>query len=258
MCLIFLALHHHPNYKLIVAGNRDEFYARQTAPADYWADHPEIMGGRDLEAGGTWLAMSTTGKISMVTNYRDIKNIKPNAPSRGHLVSDFLLTQDTAEQYVNQIASRKERYSGFNLITGTADELWYLSNYQEGIHKITAGVHGLSNALLDTAWPKVTIGKTKFEKQIQEKVLQPDSLFELLFDDHPAPDQQLPDTGVGLERERMLSAMFIKSPGYGSRCSTVILIDHDNQVLFSERTYNLQTYHYTQNTFHFTLAETKK
>lgn len=257
MCLLFLALHHHSKYKLIIAGNRDEFYERKTAPADYWPDHPEILGGRDLEAGGTWLAMSKTGRLSMITNYRDPKNIISHAPSRGNLVSDFLLQNNSPQQYLDQINPGKEKYNGFNLITGVAGaltELWYLSNYKEGVAKITDGVYGLSNALLDTTWPKVTEGKKKFEQVIQEKVILPDALFTMLRDDHMAADDQLPNTGVGLDRERVLSSMFIKSPGYGSRCSTVILIDHHNRVIFTERTYDLNTYAFTNKRYEFNMT----
>ncbi len=251
MCLIFLSLNQHPHYKLIIAGNRDEFYERKTLPAGYWTDHPEMIGGRDLEAGGTWLAMTTSGRVSMITNYRDLKNIKPHAPSRGFLVSDFLLRNDSPAHYLNQIAPEKAKYNGFNLITGTMDELWYLSNYKEGVEQITNGVHGLSNALLDTSWPKVETGKEKFKSIISNSTITPDSLFDMLLDDHIASDESLPDTGVGLERERMLSSMFIKSPGYGSRCSTVVLITHSNKVLFSERTYDLKTYQHTTKVFEF-------
>lgn len=254
MCLIFLSLHQHPHYKLIVAGNRDEFYERKTLPAGYWTDHPEMIGGRDLEAGGTWLAMTTSGRISMITNYRDLKNIKPHAPSRGFLVSDFLLRNDSPAHYLNQIAPEKAKYNGFNLITGTMEELWYLSNYKEGVEQITNGVHGLSNALLDTPWPKVESGRRKFESIIQETPVLPDKLFTMLSDDHVAADNQLPDTGVGLERERVLSSMFIKSPGYGSRCSTVVLVDYNNRVSFHERTYNLSTFEHTTKAYDFVIA----
>ena len=254
MCLIFLSLNNHPQYKLIVAGNRDEFYARQTLPAAYWTDHPEIVGGRDLEAGGTWLAMTKSGRISMITNYRDVKNIKPQAPSRGFLVSDFLLRTDSPKHYLNEIAQDKAKYNGFNLISGTAEQLWYLSNYKEGVEQITSGVHGLSNALLDTPWPKVVSGRRKFESTIKDTTLSPEALFTMLLDDHKAADDQLPDTGVGLERERVLSSMFIKSPGYGSRCSTVVLIDNNNNVSFHERTYNLSTFAYTTQSYSFVIA----
>jgi uncharacterized protein with NRDE domain len=253
MCLIFLSLNHHPDYKLIVAANRDEFYARKTAPAHFWVDHPEILGGRDLEASGTWMAMNKKGKISLVTNYRDPAAINPNAPSRGQLVSDFLLYEDTPEQYLTKISERAAQYNGFNLLTGYANELWYLSNYRKGIQKLESGIHGLSNHLLDTPWPKVHRGKQKFAEVISKSSIEPETLFELLYDEQRADDQLLPDTGIGLERERALSSMFIKTNGYGTRCSTVIMISRDDRVLFAERVFDLDTFAHRTSRFEFSI-----
>jgi uncharacterized protein with NRDE domain len=254
MCLIFLSLNNHPNYKLIVAANRDEFYARKTAPANFWEDHPNIIGGRDLEASGTWMAMNKNGKISLVTNYRDPANINPKAPSRGQLVSDFLVNGDTPEEYLSKVSSRASHYNGFNLLTGYSDELWYLSNYGKGVQKLESGIYGLSNHLLDTPWPKVNRGKEKFSNAIQDSVIEPDTLFELLYDEQRVEDNLLPETGIGLERERALSSMFIKTNGYGTRCSTVILVSHDNQVQFSERVYELDTFAHKTNRFQFSIS----
>jgi len=251
MCLIFLSIQDHPQYKLIVAANRDEFYQRKTATAEYWQDHPEILGGRDLEAQGTWMAMNKNGNIAMVTNYRDIRNIKPTAPSRGALVTDYLLESNSPESYLEQVARKGKDYNGFNLIVGSAQELWYNSNYKEGVHQLSAGLHGLSNHLLDTPWPKVERGWGKMKKILVGKKISSDQLFEVLFDDVIATDDKLPDTGLELERERALSSMFIKSPGYGTRCSTVVLIDKRNNVQFSERVYDLQTFTHTQKDFDF-------
>ncbi len=257
MCLIFLSLHQHPNYKLIVAANRDEFYARQTAPAEFWSDHPQLVGGRDLEAKkpdgtcGTWMAMNKNGRIAMVTNYRDLKNLKPQAPSRGHLVTNFLLSQEPAQKYLRSLEPNASLYNGFNLIVGTADELFYLSNYKPGISKIENGFHGLSNHLLDTPWPKVKAGKEKMKGLFAAEKIESDTLFNGLYDDHQAPDDQLPDTGVGIERERMLSPMFIKSPNYGSRCSTVVTVDQNNNVAFTERVYDLKTFEFEDRSFSF-------
>lgn len=255
MCLIFLSLQEHPTYKLIIAANRDEFYQRKTAAADYWQDHPAILGGRDLEAKGTWMAMNKNGRIAMVTNYRDIKNIKSTAPSRGALVTDFLLESEPSEKYLTRLAEKDEIYNGFNLIVGNPEELWYRSNYKKGVHKLSPGLHGLSNHLLDTPWPKIERGMDKMKMVLTEEKLTSDQLFNVLFDDVIAADDTLPDTGIGLERERVLSAMFIKSPGYGTRCSTVILIDTNNRVKFSERVYNLQTFSYTQRNFDFIISK---
>ena len=250
MCLIFLSLNNHPSYKLIVAANRDEFYNRKTAAADFWQDHPDILGGRDLEAGGTWLGMSRKGKISMITNYRDPKNIDPKAPSRGHLVSNYLLNHATPDQYLKGLAPEAKKYNGFNLIAGTTDELWYFSNYREGVEKLDPDLYGLSNHFLETPWPKLVKGKKKVN-EILKTQFTPKDLFDVLFDDQVANDGELPDTGVGLERERALSSMFIKSPGYGTRCSTVIMVDHSNHVFFAERVYELTNFDYSEKSFKF-------
>jgi uncharacterized protein with NRDE domain len=251
MCLIFIALQHHPKYKLILAGNRDEFYNRKTAAAQFWNDHPAVLGGRDLEAGGTWLGVSKAGKIAMVTNYRDPQNIDPYAPSRGHLVSDFLIDSSEASQYLTAISTNGKRYNGFNLILGSMDELWYYSNYGQGVEKLAAGFHGLSNHLLDTSWPKVLRGKEKLKPILAKREINPEELFEVLYDDQRAADDLLPTTGLPQDRERALSSMFIKTEGYGSRCSTVILVDRNNEVTFSERVYNVPTFEYTAQNFRF-------
>src|SRR5688500_7150789 len=173
MCLIFLSLNNHPAYKLIVAANRDEFYIRKTEPASFWKDHPNIVGGRDLEAMGTWMAMSKQGKISLVTNYRDISNINPNAPSRGQLVTDYLLSNPLPKDYLEQVESKGKLYNGFNLIVGSAQELYYYSNYKGGVEKIEPGLHGLSNHLLDTPWPKVTRGIEKMKALLLSNEVDP-------------------------------------------------------------------------------------
>lgn len=238
MCLILFSHNQHPNYKLIVAANRDEFYARPTKPAEFWEEDENILAGKDLEAGGTWMGMTKTGRISMLTNFRDLSNIKADAPTRGHLVSNFLKSEESSEKYMNAIAEKGELYNGFNLISGNIDTLHYYGNYQNGVHKIESGVHGLSNALLDSPWPKVIKGKEKLADIIKSSTLTVDQLFDSLYDDLKAKDKELPDTGVGYDMEKMLSPMFIKSEKYGSRCSTAILVDKNNNVQFAERTYN--------------------
>jgi len=253
MCLIFLSLNVHPTYKLIVAGNRDEFYDRKTAPASFWQDYPHVLGGRDLEAGGTWMGVTRSGKISFVTNYRDPQHINPQAPSRGMLVSDYLEGNVAPDVYMQGVASKAKQYNGFNLVAGNADALYYLSNYGKGVEKIPKGFHGLSNHLLETPWPKVIRGKERLADILAGKKINTDHLMDALYDDQLAPDDQLPDTGIGLERERVLSSMFIKSPGYGSRCSTVLLIDQSNTLTFSERSYDITSFEYTTKTFQFTI-----
>ncbi|MEJ0056432.1 MAG: NRDE family protein [Bacteroidota bacterium] len=209
---------------MIIAANRDEFYNRKTAAAEYWKDYPDIIGGRDLEAQGTWMAMTLSGKISLLTNYRDPKNINPSAPSRGHLVSDYLEKETGIVNYMKEVELHGKKYNGFNLIAGNVNELFYYSNYSEGIKKIGPGLHGLSNHLLDTPWPKVQRGKEKLRTILTQQRIKSKTLLEFLYDSEQASDASLPDTGIGLERERALSSMFIKTPDYGSRCSTVVLM----------------------------------
>jgi len=250
MCLIFVAINYHPVYKLVVAANRDEFYSRKTAAANYWEDHPNVLGGRDLQAGGTWMGMSKSGKISMLTNYRDPKSIRPDAPSRGFLVSDYLINNISPQEYLKQI--QPSIYNGFNLIMGDVDNLWYLSNYKEGIQKLDNGLYGLSNALLDAPWPKIVKGKKKLAPILGKSDLTTAELMEFLYDTEVATEN-LPNTGVSVDLEKALSSMFIKTKGYGSRCSTVVLVDKENHVKFSERVYDLETFNYTLSEYEFDL-----
>lgn len=259
MCLIFFSIHQHPTYKLIVVANRDEFYARKTSKADYWSAHPEILGGCDLEATspdgtcGTWMGMSKNGRIAFITNYRDIKNINPNAPSRGHLVTDFLLSETLPLTYLESVKLKASQYNGFNLVVGDVNELHYFSNYQNEIRPLKGGFYGLSNHLLDTPWPKVTSGKAEIETILAQPKIDPDALFEVMRNEAMAQDNTLPDTGIGLERERALSAKFIKTNGYGTRCSTVILVHNNGHTSFAERTYNLQDFTFETKAYDFHL-----
>ncbi|MDH5396676.1 MAG: NRDE family protein [Cyclobacteriaceae bacterium] len=246
MCLILFALHSHPKYKLVLASNRDEFYNRPTQTAQPWADIPHIIAGRDLKAMGTWMGITTTGRIAMLTNYRDPAREKKNAPTRGKLVSDFLRSNLSAKDYLHQTAPSGDHYNGFNLIVGDSDHMYYWSNYGKNIELLDAGLFGLSNHLLNTPWPKVTKGKEKLKNWIEAENPDIESIFSELYDDLNAPDHLLPDTGIGEEHERLLSPMFIKSGTYGSRCSSIILIDHDDNAIFLERSYEVPTFiHHT-------------
>jgi uncharacterized protein with NRDE domain len=254
MCLIFLALNYHPEYKMIVAGNRDEFYNRRTAPAAFWEDHPDVLGGRDLEGMGTWLGITRSGRLSMLTNFRDPGNINPAAPSRGKLVSDFLVGQPNPEAYINSVFLDGASYNGFNLLAGTVDSLWYYSNYGGKPMKLESGLFGLSNHLLDTPWPKVVRGKQKVKDHLTNDPPDPDILFKILYDEDVAPDTLLPQTGLSLERERALSSMFIKTDGYGSRCTTVLMIDRNNNVYFAERAFDTTTFAFETRTYGFKIS----
>lgn len=254
MCLIFIAVKSHPRYKLLVAANRDEFYDRRTAPAAFWSDHPQVLGGRDLEAMGTWLGMTKSGRVCMITNFRDLRNIKAKAPSRGKLVADFLLDKISGESYMKKVEPHAKEYNGFSLIAGTVDTLFYLSNYRNGVIQLNSGLFGLSNHLLETPWPKVEKGKREIETLLKSQLINAADLFRILSDETISPDDVLPDTGVGLERERSLSPAFIRSPGYGTRSSTVILVDYSNNVSFNERVYQPESGEFSFHNFAYTIS----
>ena len=238
MCSIFLAYKAHPKYRLILAANRDEFYKRPTAGAAFWQDAPEILAGRDLVYQGTWLGVTKSGRFSAVTNYR-APNASTGNLSRGNLVSDFLRTAETPKDYLQKIRENAPNYSDFNLLVGEFDsEIGYFSNRGAGDVKILeSGVYGLSNHLLDTPWRKVARGKAALANLIEKENFAVESLFEILMDTTKAADEDLPDTRIGLELERVLSSIFIETPVYGTRCSTVLLIETSGKVSFAERTY---------------------
>jgi uncharacterized protein with NRDE domain len=239
MCLILLALQSHPKYTLILAANRDEFYDRPTAQAGFWGEAPELLAGKDLKAGGTWLGVTRRGRIAAVTNYRDPASNKEDAPSRGKLVTDFLLNPHPPEAYLGQLMSGADRYNGFNILFGEKGGLIWFSNRGEAPRHLAPGIYGVSNRLLDTPWPKIERGKKGLRRWLSEtNALNPEALFRLLNDHEIADDQNLPDTGVGLERERMLSPIFITSPIYGTRSSTLLFMDSEDQVTFIERTFH--------------------
>lgn len=227
MCVIYLAFEYHPRYPLILAANRDEYYDRPTAPAGKWEDEPEIYAGRDLISGGTWLGVTTSGRFAAVTNFRD-----PLAPtgshSRGTLVADFLRSDQSPADYLKKVLEKADAFSGFNLFIGRIDEdvreLFYLSSRGDGVTQLASGIYGLSNNLLDVPWPKVTKGKARFEEIVSGDNVDSERLFTLLSDEATAPEWELPHTGISPAREKALSAIFIKTPDYGTRSSTVLTI----------------------------------
>ena len=238
MCLILFAHKVHPSYPLVLAANRDEKYVRATAAAAFWNDHPQIYGGRDLEKGGTWLGITREGRIAAVTNFRDGYAAKNGTRSRGVLVSNFLRGSQQAADYVRRACREAHAYNGFNLIAGDLDELYYVSNRGSHVAAIAPGIHGLSNHLLNTPWPKVERGKKILADLLRHETQELiDGLFAVLADRAIAPDDALPDTGVGVPRERVLSPAFIVSPSYGTRSSSVLLVDNHGQVIFVERSF---------------------
>ena len=237
MCLILFSLDQHPRYPLIIAANRDEKYARPSLPLAFWPDAPDVAGGRDLEAGGTWLGMTRQGRWAALTNYRQAGSYRLDAPSRGRLVSNYLLGNVSPERYVETIRATAEQYNGFNLLIGSGTEVHYFSNRADHSQRVSPGSHGLSNHLLDSPWPKVTAGRQMLDSLPRD--LTPAPLTDLLLQGLQARvtplDSELPDTGVGVQHERVLSPPFIVSETYGTRASTVILVDRAGAVSITER-----------------------
>lgn len=258
MCFLLFAVRVHPDYPLVIAANRDEFLARPASPAGFWEDAPNVLGGRDLEAGGTWLGITRQGRFAALTNYRNPDGHDATRPSRGALVSDFLTDAEKipAATYLKQIDDADKTYNGYNLIAGSGSTLIHYSNQANELTLLTEGVHALSNALLDTPWPKSVRGTHALE-QILAKPGQPDteSMLALLTDRDPAKDDALPDTGVGTEAERALSPIFIRHGTYGTRCSTIITIRDDGEVAFMERTYETDAVKYSDASYSFDLID---
>ena len=237
MCLILFAYKTHPKYKLIVAANRDEFYLRPTSPAHYWKDHPHILAGRDLEKMGTWMGVTTKGRFAALTNYRDPLEDTNGKHSRGEIVANALNDTGNLKEYIHTLINDHDRFPGYNLLAGDINELYYYSNKGNDPQIVKPGIHGVSNHLLNTDWPKVTKGKYGMSKIIsKEKENLVEELFNLLKNTETSPDHLLPNTGVTLEWERMLSSMFIKSKDYGTRSSTVLLMT-DRDIQYVEKTY---------------------
>jgi uncharacterized protein with NRDE domain len=238
MCLILFAWKMHEDIPLILMANRDEFYERPTAPAAFWDDAPELLAGRDLREGGTWLGITRQGRLAALTNYRDPAALKTKARSRGKLVSDYLQGRLTPKAYLHRLEPDAARYNGFSLLIGDPRDLYYYSNRGKQTY-LEPGIHGISNHLLNTPWPKVERGKQALEELLRKNQdPSPEALLTLLADRLRPPDEKLPATGVGLEWERLLSPLFIESGSYGTRSSTVLMIDRKEGVTFVERVFN--------------------
>lgn len=240
MCLIVFSYKTHPKYKLVVATNRDEFYNRPTRPAQFWTDEgqPQLLAGKDLKANGTWMGISKNGKWGALTNFRDLSNIKENAPTRGTLVLDFLKTETSTYEYLQNLESSAQEYNGFNLLIGDTDKIYHYSNESLKISEINAGIHGVSNALLNTSWPKLDAAKNNLQSVLSNKVFEKEDLFQILKSEEKAPDDLLPSTGLSYELEKAISSVFIKTENYGTLCSTLLMVDYDGNAEFTERRYD--------------------
>jgi uncharacterized protein with NRDE domain len=236
MCLIVLSLGQHPEYPLVLVANRDEFHARPTREAHWWPDKPDVLGGRDLQAGGTWLALHRNGRFATVTNYRDAKPPSPRFRSRGYLVTDFLESDLAPSAYIETID--EDAYAGFNLIVGKAGEVEYLSNREEGSRDLGSGTYGLSNALLDGPWHKVESSKKKFSALVDSGNVNETSLMRLMNDQGKAPVSEVEKGDLNFETAHAVTAPFIVMPNYGTRCTTVALMDNDGNWRFTERRFD--------------------
>ena len=240
MCIIAFSINEHPDYPLILAANRDEFYERPTEYAHWWEDE-QLLAGKDLKGGGTWLGLTKTGKVAAVTNYRDPKNIREDAKTRGNLTTNFLTNGDQdAKDYLKKLNDEGNDYNGFNLLLFEGGQGYHLSNYEGEINHLASGTHVLSNSLLNTPWPKAVRLKSSFQEVIKSQFTHED-LLSILQDGELAPDDQLPATGIPYEWEKAISSICIEKEGYGTCCSTIITVDKSGKVEFTEESYPVGT-----------------
>lgn len=241
MCLILFAHQIYPQYPLVVAANRDEFFGRETRSAQFWEDENQgqVLAGKDLVLGGTWLGVNQQGRFAAVTNVRDPSAETKKPLSRGELTLNFLTGDLEPMAYLNSLYANRDEYAGYNLLVGDGRELAYLNNQGATPSLLQPGVYGLSNALLDSPWPKVISGRNAL-KQCVEDGPSTDKLLQLMADRGQAEEEVLPETGVSRELEKVLSSRFIHNPqrNYGTRCSTALIVDENNFLRFSEQNYD--------------------
>lgn len=256
MCLLVLAWKVHPKYRLVLAGNRDEFHDRPAAPLNWWQDDPRILAGKDLKAGGTWLGVARSGRFGIVTNYRDLQAPIEGAPSRGLLVPRFLTGATSPKEFLDDLRGAAPRYSGFNLLVGGSRALYYFSNRGPNTPQALApGVYGLSNHALDTPWPKLARTRARFEAALREPELIVETLFAILADREVAQDAELPATGLPKDWERLVSAPFIVNERYGTRCSNVLLVERNGRTVLQERRFDPAGVQTGTSRFEFTSTE---
>jgi uncharacterized protein with NRDE domain len=248
MCLAVIAWHVHPDFPLVLAANRDEFYARSTRPASWWGQSVALLAGRDEEAGGTWLGITRAGRVALLTNVRAPSERNPHAPSRGAVAVGVLQSAQPATEWARAQAPKLATYNGFNLVVaepgmggrGPQRLVYYTNRQPHGPKSLAPGIYGLSNAFLDTPWPKVVRAVASFACALASRV-DPDALLGLMADRRPVRDPELPSTGVPLEWERALAPVQIRAHGYGTRSTTVISVRRDGVVNFLERSFDAES-----------------
>ncbi len=244
MCLIIFAYQSDPRFPLVVAANRDEIFARPTNQSALWTDGEsgqQILSGRDKQAGGTWLGITQSGRFAAVTNIRDPSRTERRAPSRGDLTREYLAGNDSPQQYCKRLTESYDQFAGYNLLVGDSNSLLYANNREKKVWEVEPGVHGLSNGLLNSSWPKIEKGKTRLQALMkQPEGLTTDALIAMMGDRSQAQDADLPDTGIGIEIERKLSSAFILNPkrDYGTLCSTALIVDQRGATRFSEQNFD--------------------
>lgn len=244
MCLIIFAHQAVVGYPLVLAANRDEFFPRPTQHAQFWSEETgsqRVLAGKDLQAGGTWLGITDSGRFAAVTNIRDPSQPEQKPRSRGELTLSFLQSNLSAEEYARSLQPSLDEFAGFNLLVGDSDSMCYINNFEGIIQQLEPGIYGLSNGLLNSDWPKVSHGRDKLEQLVQEPdKLKTDQLIAMMGDSQQAEDSELPETGVPIELERELSAAFIHNTQreYGTRCSTALVMESSGRVRFNEQNFD--------------------
>lgn len=258
MCILFLAVNQHPRYPLIIAANRDEFYARPTATSHFWPSQPNMLAGQDLEAGGTWMGMNTEGRFAALTNIRAPSPPRIESRTRGELVTQFIEEDISDACYAERLRANHNRYRGYNLLFGQWNNLQVYNNHLNRLDKVGNGYHGLSNAHFNAPWPKLAFGKAQLQHICeQSNEIDLDALFALMRNEDKAPDNALPDTGIPFEKEKQLSSVFINIPGYGTRGTTILTVDHAGHVSWCERVYDENGEQASQECFEFKLTTSK-
>ena len=239
MCLLLIGNRVHPEYPLVVAANRDEYYHRPTQPAGFWNEHPALLAGRDLEKGGTWFGIDTTGRLAAVTNYREPPGPESGRRSRGFLVRDYLTGVETAAKYLAEVSDDLKAYDGFNLIAGDQDNLLFLSTYVKEPVVLGEGIHGISNGALDFPWPKVILGKARLEQLLRASAApDQEELLELLADRNIPDITSKPASDPDPETERMLVPIFVHGENFGTRSSTILICDRRGRIRFIEKSFD--------------------